>query len=130
MQTDTRETESFDASHDKLWEIIKGCRYGMLTTIEEDGSLRARPMTTVQKQFGGTLWLFAPTHCDAARAVEANEQVCVAYANASKADFMCLSGTASIVTHTAIKEKLWTPMVQAWFPQGPASHDVALIKID
>jgi general stress protein 26 len=117
-------------STEKLWDIIKSCRFAMLTTIEKDGSLRARPMTTVQKEFGGTLWFFAPADSDAIQAVEANEQVCVAYANADKADFVSLSGEASVVMETAIKEKLWSPMVQAWFPQGPASSEVALIKVD
>src|SRR5689334_9809627 len=116
----------FAASHEKLWEIIKDCRFAMLTTLEEDGSLRARPMTTVQKNFGGTLWFFAPTDSDAARAVETKDEVCVAYANIDKGEFVSVSGTASLVQHTAIKEALWNPMVQAWFPQGPNSPEVSV----
>jgi len=129
MNTDPIVSESFDESHAKLWEIIKSSRFAMLTTIE-DGALRARPMTTVQKDFGGTLWFFAPAHSAVAHAIESNEQVCVAYANADKADFVSMSGVASLVNHAAIKEKLWSPMVQAWFPQGASSQEVALIKVD
>lgn len=120
---------TLDSSYDKLWHIIKGCRFGMLTTLE-DGMLRSRPMTTVQKEFGGTIWFFVPTDSDAAHAIARNEQVCVAYANVDKADFVSLSGTASIITHTGIKEKFWSAMVQAWFPQGAASDDVSMIKMD
>jgi len=124
------EHDSFDPGYEKLWKIIQNCRFAMLTTIERDGSLRSRPMTTIQKDFGGTLWFFAPTESDAAMAVAVNESVSVAYANVDKADFVSIAGTASVVTNIAIKEKLWNPMVEAWFPQGPTSPDVALIKVD
>jgi general stress protein 26 len=123
-------THSLTDAYDKLWEIIKDCRFGMLTTVEADGSLRARPMTTVQKEFSGTLWFFSPAESDATRAIEENEHVCVAYANTDKADFVSLTGSASFVMDKSVKEKLWNPMVQAWFPQGPSSPDVILIKVD
>jgi general stress protein 26 len=121
---------NFDADHAQLWAIIKECRIAMLTTVEVGGLLRARPMTTVQKEFGGTLWFFSPTDSDAVHAVRENEQVCVAYANPDKADFVSLSGLGAVVTETAIKEVLWNSMVQTWFPQGPSSSEVAIIKID
>jgi general stress protein 26 len=120
----------YHPAYEKIWEIMKSCRFGMLTTVDSNGSLHSRPMTTVQKGFAGTIWFFAPTDSDAARTVKENEQACVAYANTDKADFVCLSGTASIVMEKSIKEKLWNPMVQAWFPLGPLASDVALIKMD
>lgn len=135
MTIDTTEADAIhdhptlDSSFEKLWRIIKSCRFGMLTTYE-DGILRSRPMTTVQKEFAGTLWFFVPTDSDAAHAISRNEQVCVTYANVDKTDFVSLSGAASIITHTAIKEKFWSAMVQAWFPQGAASNDVSMIKMD
>jgi general stress protein 26 len=123
----TSNTQSLTDAYAKLWEIIKDSRFGMLTTVEADGSLRARPMTTVQKEFSGTLWFFSPTDSDATRAVEENEHVCVAYANTDKTE---LTGSASLVMDKSVKEKLWNPMVQAWFPQGANSPDVILIKVD
>jgi general stress protein 26 len=130
MQTHTNDHAEMDSSYDKLWEIVKDCRFAMLTTVEQDGTLRARPMTTVQKEFGGTLWFIAPAESDAVTAVAVNEQVNVAYADTDKADFVSVSGTASVVSNIAIKEKLWSPMAQAWFPQGPSSPDVVVLKID
>jgi general stress protein 26 len=122
-------SEFVDQSYDRVWEIIKDCRFAMLMTVEADGSLRSRPMTTVQKEFSGRLWFFAPTHSDATHAVEQNSNVCVAYANASHADFVSISGEASIVTDAAIKERLWSPMLEAYFPHGAPSPEVSLIKV-
>jgi len=53
----------------------------------------------------------------------------VAYAKADKADFVSMSGVASLVNHAAIKEKLWSPMVQLG-SAGASSQEVALIKVD
>jgi general stress protein 26 len=130
MQTEFPGSGSYEASHETLWEIIKDCRFAMLTTHEEDGSLRSRPMTTVQREFGGTLWFFAPSNSDAVQDIEQDERVCVAYANPEKNDFVSVTGTGAVVDSVAIKETLWSPMVQAWFPQGPTSSEVALIKVD
>jgi general stress protein 26 len=130
MQAQTTEHGEMDSSYEKLWEIIKDCRVAMLTTVEQDGSLRARPMTTIQREFGGTLWFLAAADSDAASAIAGNEQVNVSYADTDKADFVSVSGVASVIGSVAIKEKLWNPMAQAWFPQGPNSHDVVVLKID
>lgn len=119
-----------DPSFEKFWDIVKSCRFAMLTTVEQDGSLRSRPMTTIQKEFGGTIWFIAPAESDAALAIAANEEVNVAYADVDKADFVSVSGIASVIGNIAIKEKLWNPMVQAWFPQGPSSPGVVVLKVD
>ena len=122
-------SEPDDRSYERLWDLIKDSPVAMLITVEEDGSMRSRPMTTVQKEFSGRLWFFAPTMSDAVRAIEENASVCVAYANTADADFVSISGHASIVTDAAIKQKLWSPMVQAWFPEGAEASTVSLIKV-
>src|SRR5689334_18380270 len=97
MATDFSDAQNFDASHKKLWEIIKDCRFAMLTTTDESGALRSRPMTTVQKEFGGTLWFFTPADAEPVQDIEAHENVCVSYADVEHNDFVSLSGTASLV---------------------------------
>lgn len=114
----------------KLWSLIKHCRFAMMVTVEGDGALRSRPMTTVQKDFDGTLWFFAPTDSAAVTAIHSYPEVCLAYADSKDADFVSVSGNGSIESDSAIKQKLWNPMLQAWFPQGPQSSDVVLIRID
>ena len=55
----------------KLDELIKNIRIAMLTTVEEDGSLRSRPMAAPQMAFQGELWFF--TSADAPK-VAASQQ--------------------------------------------------------
>ena len=43
----------------KVAELIKGERFGFLTTITMDGRLTSRPMTLQEVEFDGDLWFFA-----------------------------------------------------------------------
>ena len=47
-------------SHDlaRLAALVRQIRIGMLTTLEVDGSLRSRPLETVQLDSEGRLWFF------------------------------------------------------------------------
>lgn len=122
-----------DSKHDvyqKLWDMIRECRFAMLVTVEADGELRARPMTSVQKEFGGTLWFFAASNSAAVSSIDAHPDVCLAYSDSADADFVSVSGKATVEFDVDRKHKLWNPMVQAWFPQGPESSEVALIRVD
>jgi general stress protein 26 len=122
MQTETSENS-------KLWKMIKGFRFAMLTTREHGEVLRSRPMTTIDIEFDGSLWFFAQQDSDAARAIREFSQVCLSYGNDSDADFVCVAGPAEVVTDVAKKKQLWNPAVEAWFPEGAAAPSVVLFKV-
>lgn len=122
--------EHMNESYEKLWKMIRECRFAMLTTTDETSELRGRPMTTLQKEFDGRLWFIAPATSDAVKDIEENANVSLAYSDTPDADFVSVSGKASIEFDVEQKKKLWSPMVAAWFPQGPESSDVALIRVD
>jgi general stress protein 26 len=121
--------QTADSENTKLWAMIKGFRFAMLTTREPGGALRARPMTTIDVAFDGSLWFFAQQDSDAARAIREFPQVCLSYGNDRAADFVCVSGAAEVVTDVNKKKQLWNPAVEAWFPQGAASPNVVLFKV-
>ena len=116
--------------YDKLWSMIDKSRFAMFTTIEPNGSLRSRPMTTVQNRFDGSLWFFAKSATDIVRAVGANQRVSLSYGDSKNADFVAVSGNAKIVTEIAKKRELWTAAVQAWLPEGPDAASVVLIDVE
>jgi general stress protein 26 len=119
-----------DNPYDKLWGMIDKARFAMFTTLEADGVLRSRPMTTVQNLFDGTLWFFAKADAEVVRAVQRNPEVSLSYGNSTSADFVAVSGTAKIVTDVEKKRALWTAAVKAWFPEGPDSPSVVLIDVE
>jgi general stress protein 26 len=117
------------AGREKLWGMIKKHRFAMLTTQEEGETLRSRPMTTIERDYDGTLWFFAKADSAAVTALGRHPQICLSYSDADTADFVCVAGPAEVVTEIAKKKELWKPMVQAWFPEGAESPLNVLVKV-
>lgn len=114
----------------KIGELIRDIRVAQFTTVEDDGSLRSRPMATQDVEFDGTLWFFTQIQSPKIRELRAEEHVNVSYANADSDCFVSLSGRASIVRDRAKIEELWTPILKAWFPEGKDDPQIALIRVD
>ncbi|GAC1306501.1 MAG: hypothetical protein NVSMB10_11270 [Steroidobacteraceae bacterium] len=117
-----------DSARAKLWTMIKKYRFAMMTTHDE-GALRSRPMTTVERDFDGSLWFFARADSAAATSVKVRPEVCLSYSDERNMDFISVAGTGSVVTDVAKKKELWKPTVQAWFADGPESPHNVLIKV-
>jgi len=114
----------------KLSELIKDVRIAMLTTVDEEGSLRSRPMATQQAPFDGNLWFFTDIHSAKAYEVRKDNQVNVSYAAPDDNKYISVSGTASVVQDKNKAKELWNPILKAWFPKGIDDPDLCLLKID
>ena len=114
-----------------LWKLIKGTRFAMFTTRHGNGHLHSRPMTTQngKEDEGDSLWFFMSRKSDPVEDLVKEPGVNVAYANPSDDQYVSVSGEASVVDDPAIKQRLWSPMTQAWFPGGPTDADVALVRV-
>ncbi|HYN84850.1 MAG TPA: pyridoxamine 5'-phosphate oxidase family protein [Pyrinomonadaceae bacterium] len=113
----------------KLGELIRDVEFAMLTTVEEDGHLRSRPMQTQRADFDGTLWFFTHAREPKVEDVERDPHVCVAYAKPEANRYVSVSGTAGVVRDRAKIEELWNPALKAWFPEGLDDPNIALIRV-
>ena len=106
---------------DRLAELIESVRYTMFTSLGPDGTLRARPLTTLKIERGTALqFVFViPADGDIAREVSADPRVNLSYANPSKDIYASVAATAELSEDLVRKRALWNAMVQAWFPGGP-----------
>ena len=113
----------------KLAELMKGIKFAMLTTVEEDGSLHSRPMATQEVEFDGDLWFF--TRADSPKVWEAghHRQVNVSFADPEKSKFISASGTATLVRDRSKMEELWKAPYKIFFPQGLEDPEIALLKV-
>jgi len=111
----------------KVAELIKGERFGFLTTITMDGRLTSRPMTLQEVEFDGDLWFFAERDSHPVEHVAASPQVNVGVG--SGGTWVSLTGDAVVVDDVAKKRELWNSGVEAWFPQGPDDAGVVLLKV-
>src|ERR671919_2746373 len=93
----------------KLAALVRQMKVGMLTTIEADGSLRSRPLETVEVDREGRLWFFTQAHSPKSARVEAaDHQVNLSYADPRDEDFASISGTARVVHDADKMRALWT----------------------
>lgn len=123
------DTDSNENINKKLHDLIKDIRFAMLTTVEEDGTLRSRPMATQEFEFDGDLWFFTAAHAPKVDEVQHNQHVNVSYAEPKDQKYVSVSGTAQLVRDRAKIEELWNPLFKAWFPQGLDDPELALLKV-
>ncbi|MES2980465.1 MAG: pyridoxamine 5'-phosphate oxidase family protein [Pseudomonadota bacterium] len=123
-----------DAASDKkdLWDIIKDIKFGMLTHRHHDGMLHSHPLTTQNKSLdeGNVLYFFISEKSEMASGLREDGQVNVAYADTDADSYVSVSGKARVSRDPARVEQLWSSVAKAWFPEGPADPDLALLSID
>ncbi len=126
MATQTEHDESVK----KLSDLIKGIRMAMLTTAEDDGSLRSRPMATQDAEFDGSLWFFTRAEAPKVDEVRRDDHVNLSYAEPKSQQYVSVSGRAELVRDPSKIHELWNPLLKAWFPKGLDDPELALLRID
>ena len=113
----------------KVAEMVESIRFAMLTTVEQDGTLRSRPMATMEMDAEGHLWFFTAAPSPKTDEIEQHREVSLGYMRADKQDYLSISGTAEIVRDTDRMKQLWSPWIKPWFPDGLEDPDLALLKV-
>jgi general stress protein 26 len=108
-----------------LAKLIEGIPIAMLTTLQADGALTSRPMAVLEMDVQGTLWFL--TDLRSAK-VEQLQQVNLGFVDGERGAYVSLSGRGEIDRDRDRIQRLWTPLARPWFPEGPESKDLALLK--
>lgn len=106
-------------------ELIEDIAVAMLTNIEADGTLASRPMSALEMDADGAIWFFTDLRSEK---VEHLRAVNLSFSDSAHGTYVSLSGRGEIDTDRGRIERLWTPMAKPWFPAGPTSRDLALLK--
>jgi general stress protein 26 len=116
-----------------LWRLIADMKFGMLTTLHDDGAaqrLRSRPITTQNKNLDeGMLWMFVARHGEITDALRQTATACMSYSSPDDDNYVCVSGSARVVDDNAKKRELWSAMAKAWFPDGVDDPNLALVGL-
>ncbi|AFY42796.1 pyridoxamine 5'-phosphate oxidase family protein [Nostoc sp. PCC 7107] len=119
-----------DRQIQKLQTLIQGIDYGMLTTVNDDGSLHSCPMHSIDElDKDGTLWFFTSANSHRVSEIEHNQQVNVSFTSSQNQRYISISGTAQLVQDRQKMTELWKPELQTWFSQGLNEPDLALLKV-
>jgi general stress protein 26 len=126
----TTTTDNQSQSIAKIHDLIKDIDFCMLTTIDDDGCLRSRPMSTNGRvEANGDLWFFTYASSHKVTEVNHHHHVNVSFSAPDKQCYVSLCGTAEVVRDRAKMQELWKPELKAWFPQELNEPDIALLKV-
>jgi general stress protein 26 len=115
---------------EKLRELVKEIDFCMLTTMDETGDLRSRPMSSngdIDRD--GDIWFFTSASSHKVSEIEKLPKVNVSFADPDNQHYVSVSGTAQLVRDRNKIEELWRPEFQMWFPEGKDDPDVALLRV-
>jgi len=116
-----------------LAERIEGSRTTMLTMCDAHGQLSSQPMTVVEMDGNGCLWMLVSNSGHTARmAPEGSgmDTVNLAFSDESNSTFTSITARASLVHDRQRKEDLWSVMARPWFPQGVDDPNLAVLRLE
>lgn len=105
--------------------LIEDIPIAMLTTVETDGALASRPMAALEMDASGAIWFFTDLRSSK---VEHLLVANLTFTDKGPSTYVSLSGHGDIVNDRSRVESLWTVFAKPWFPDGPESPNLALLK--
>jgi general stress protein 26 len=112
-----------------LREQIKDIKIAMLTTVDDQGDLRSRPMATLEVGDDGDLWFFTRVDAPKVEETERDHRVNVSYAAPNSNRYVSVSGRAELVYDRARIDKLWRPEFRLYFPEGRDDPSIVLLRV-
>lgn len=114
---------------ERFWSEISRTRTGMLGVAEGENT-RFQPMTAHFDKRDGTFWFFARADGVITEAAEGGHPGNFTYTGGGHDLFACLHGMLKVDTDIETRKRFWSEEVARWFPDGPDSPSVALLRFD
>lgn len=118
----------------KVCEMVKKIQFAMMTTEDEKGNLKSRPMAIQDVSCspdGSTCLLWLYTYAQSSKISQLQQhglKCCLALADTSKQNYVSLTGECAITQDKSDIEKHWSTSLNAWFPQGKDTPGITVIK--
>lgn len=122
------DNDSTAAAQEKVVAMMRDDRFCMLTSVGKEGRLHSHPMTPQEVTDAGDAWFFIDVTSEQAANIGAEKRVNLAYSDGSS--WVSVAGHGRVVHDRAKVDELWNPMVEAWFPEGKDSDDLALLLVE
>lgn len=107
---------------EKLYDLIKGERFVMFTTVRSDGTLVSRPMTIAERE--DNVFRFVTQADNEVSDQSDGQQVNLSIMNGS--DYISLSGVGRVENDLAKKKELWNRIQEAYAGDAEDPSNVIL----
>ena len=114
---------------ERIWALMKDNPTCMMVTQEPDGEMRARPMRAVFEPERGEVWFYTRLASGKSVEIERDGAVCLCFEDPKKANYVSVSGHATLTVDRDMVHKHWSRFVDAYFPEGPDGADVGMIRV-
>src|SRR5690554_6906107 len=108
-----------------LAELVEDIPICMLTNHDAHGALISRPMAPLKMDGDGTLWFFADL-CSSV--VKKMRSANVSFVDTKHGTYVSAAGHCEIDLARERILEMWTDAAKTWFPKGPDSIDLVLLK--
>lgn len=115
----------YSEERSKLGELLENFDVVMLTFLDGNGTLISQPMCPIEMDTDGAVWFFIARTAEKMQHLDALN---LAFNGAPDGVYVSLSGHGEMHLDVALKQKLWSPFVSPWFPDGPELPSLALLK--
>jgi general stress protein 26 len=110
-------------------ELIREIEIALLTTLDEDGHLHARPIQTLKIEGHEALWFFTDWSSPKVNEVTHDLRVGLTYADTAKRHYVAVSGTGRVFRNAEKARELWRMEQRAFYPDGPQDARLALLRV-
>lgn len=112
---------------DQLIRLLHEVPIAMLTTVEDSGELRSRPMQIQKADFNGTLRFLTYRDSGKTEEIAHEPQTNVAVSCPEKGVFVSLTGTSKVTRDQAQVDELWQDEYKVWFPKGKDDPNIGVL---
>src|SRR5512146_1404290 len=113
----------------RLADLIADAEVAMLTTEDPDGTLRSRPLMTLEMDGEGRLWFFTDLSTRKVGEMDQHRKINLSYADVARQSFVSISGRVRMLRDPDKARDLWTQRVKPWFPDGLDDPDLGLLEV-
>ncbi|TQS71558.1 general stress protein [Rhodobacteraceae bacterium] len=113
----------------KFWDALQSERFVMLAL---EGALGAapRPMTAISEENGGPVWFFTSRDTDLVRNLTPGAAAYMTFSSKGHEIFATMRGEMTLSNDPDVIDRLWNPMIAAWFEGGREDPDLALLCME
>jgi general stress protein 26 len=97
----------------------------MLTMRDDSGALISRPMAPLEMDRQGVFWFLTDQH---SMSSEYLNTLNLSFVDLKRSTYVSLSGSAEMSFSRVRINELWTEFARPWFPNGPESNGITLLK--
>lgn len=116
-----------------LAEHLQSMRTAMLTLRDTDCRLVSQPMTALEMDASGAIWLMTSRSGRVAAHVRANlpaDTLNLAFSDEGNSTFVSITARAKLSDDPQRKQALWSSMARPWFPDGADDADLILLCLE